>query len=243
VRKGALIMASFATAGRNWKCPACSSNVVLEPAEVSSGDFILLTPGAPKGPLSLIGQCVTCRVCREIVATVELSRVQIDPSGNPQKQNNGRYITNHCYSLVQLLPPATGVIYPSESVPESILRDYNEAHLIRDLSPRSAAMLARRCLQQIIRSFYDVSGEKTLHGEIMAISGKIDQPLFDALMAIKWIGNEAVHGDAEVVEVAGNDVDVVMGAIDWLIDATYMEKRRREQGLQRVMELKAEKSL
>lgn len=52
-----------------------------------------------------------------------------------------------------ILPQVTMKHYP-EYIPEQVLRDYEEANLILERSPKAAATLLRRCLQGMIHDFW-----------------------------------------------------------------------------------------
>jgi hypothetical protein len=94
------------------------------------------------------------------------------------------------YQTWQLVPAAKE--FPSY-IPQAILDDYREACFIKDLSPRAAATLARRCLQGMIRDFWNVRGKHSLADEIGAIEDKIDPLTKDAIDAVRKVGNIAAH--------------------------------------------------
>lgn len=64
-------------------------------------------------------------------------------------------------------------------MPGSVTEDYREAHLIRDLSPKASATLARRALQGMIRHFWGISKVR-LHDELVAIKDRCDPALYEA---------------------------------------------------------------
>lgn len=55
----------------------------------------------------------------------------------------------------QLVPQTTMKAFP-DFVPKAIRADYEEACLIRHLSPKASATLSRRCLQGMIRDFWNI---------------------------------------------------------------------------------------
>lgn len=55
----------------------------------------------------------------------------------------------------RLIPPSNAKVFPS-FIPQSLISDYVEACQIVDLSPKASATLSRRCLQGIIRDFWQV---------------------------------------------------------------------------------------
>ncbi|MBF0527735.1 MAG: DUF4145 domain-containing protein [Deltaproteobacteria bacterium] len=92
------------------------------------------------------------------------------------------------------------LIYPSEShgaipnadLPEEILRDYEEARTILNLSPRGAAALLRLCIQKLCRHLGE--NGKNIDHDIAALVAKGLNPLVQkSLDVVRVIGNEAVH--------------------------------------------------
>lgn len=77
-------------------------------------------------------------------------------------------------------------------MPGPIVEDYNEACLIRDLSPKASATLARRCLQGRIRDSWGLS-ENRLIDEIRKLSDKVDPETWAAIDAVRGVGNTGAH--------------------------------------------------
>lgn len=61
----------------------------------------------------------------------------------------------------KLLPDSIAKPQPNY-IPAPIRKDYEQACKIADLSPNASAVLARRCLQSMIRDFCNIT-ENTLH--------------------------------------------------------------------------------
>lgn len=102
-------------------------------------------------------------------------------------------------SAKPLAPPAFARLIPDsvskpqpDYIPQALRDDYYEACKIRDLSPKTAATLARRCLQGIIQDFWGISG-KTLYAEINELQTRIDAPLWGAIDAVRKVGNIGAH--------------------------------------------------
>jgi hypothetical protein len=72
----------------------------------------------------------------------------------------------------QLVPQSTAKVLPSY-VPGAIVKDYEEACAIKDLSPKASATLARRCLQGMIRNFWGIAKARLID-EIEALQDKAD---------------------------------------------------------------------
>ena len=101
-------------------------------------------------------------------------------------------------------PTSTAKQYPSY-VPDQIKNDYEEAYAILNLSPKASATLSRRCLQGMIRDFWDIHDKKNLCSEIDAIADKISPSARRALDATRKIGNIGAHMEQDVDKII--DID------------------------------------
>lgn len=72
---------------------------------------------------------------------------------------------------VTIRPKSIAYKFP-DYIPQAIRSDYEEACSIVNLSPKASATLSRRCLQGMIRDFFQVS-KANLFEEINAIKDKI----------------------------------------------------------------------
>ncbi|WP_234025873.1 DUF4145 domain-containing protein [Anaerococcus sp. Marseille-P3915] len=91
----------------------------------------------------------------------------------------------------RIFPASEAKKYP-DYIPSHILEDYTEAYDILELSPKASATLSRRCLQSMIRDKWDTN-EKTLYKEIDSIRDKVDSKTWDAINALRKIGNIGAH--------------------------------------------------
>ena len=101
-----------------------------------------------------------------------------------------------------------------KEVPASISNDYKEACLVEHLSPKAAAALARRCLQNI---FHEQGIEKdNLSQEIDEVIKKLPSHLSESIDSIRNIGNFAAHPTKSTN--TGLIVDVENGEAEWNLD-------------------------
>lgn len=124
-------------------------------------------------------------------------------------------------------------------VPDSIRQDYEEACSIQNLSPKASAALSRRCLQGMIRDFWSIKDKKTLHQEIIALSGKVDQALIDALLSMKSIGNIGAHPETDVnliVDIDTGEAKSLIQFLEVLVEDWYVARDRRTKVIQKVTE-------
>ena len=125
------------------------------------------------------------------------------------EENKGEYIyykshniyLSECYNCGKiavwihdrlLSPPKKGGAQPNQDLPEDVIRDFEEARSILDLSPRGSAALLRLAIQKLCVSL----GEKgrNIDDDIAALVSKGLNPLIQkSLDIVRVIGNEAVH--------------------------------------------------
>jgi len=82
---------------------------------------------------------------------------------------------------------------PHEDMPDDVVRDYNEARMVVEDSPRSAGALLRLAIQRLMEHL-DAEGG-TLNTQIgnLVEEGQISPRTQQALDAVRVIGNESVH--------------------------------------------------
>ena len=137
-----------------------------------------------------------------------------------------------------LVPASTAKVFPSY-VPESIRSDYTEACLIRDLSPKASATLARRCLQGMIRDYWKISKNR-LVDEIEAIKDRVDPLAWRAIEAVRHVGNIGAHMEKDVdiiVEVEPDEASQLVNLIEMLIHDWYIVRHERTKQFETVGEL------
>jgi hypothetical protein len=143
---------------------------------------------------------------------------------------------------LRLIPESAARVLP-EYVPAPIVRDYTEACLIVDKSPKASATLARRCLQGMIRDFFGVRKDR-LVDEIQAIKDKVDPLTWEAIDAVRSIGNIGAHMEKDInliVDVDEGEAQELIKLIELLIDDWYIARYNRQIQLASVMKIKAAK--
>jgi hypothetical protein len=95
----------------------------------------------------------------------------------------------------------------------------------------------------MIRDFWKIT-DKTLFREIEALKGKIDPMTWDAIDAIRGIGNIGAHMEKDInliVDVEPEEAQQLIGLIEFLITDWYVGRHEREQQKKRVIALGAAK--
>lgn len=123
-------------------------------------------------------------------------------------------------------------------IPIAIRNDYEEACAIKDLSPKSSATLARRCLQGMIRDFWEIK-ENTLYTEIQKLKDKIPATQWNVIDSIRQIGNIGAHMEQDINKIINIDpmeVERLIKLIEFLMEHWYINKHETELLYQDIIE-------
>ena len=142
-------------------------------------------------------------------------------------------------------------IYPDSSarrfpdyIPQQIRSDYEEACAIVDRSPKAAATLARRCLQGMIRDFWDIRKGRLID-EINALQDKVPAAQWAAIDAIRKVGNIGAHMEKDVnliVDVTPEEAQTLISMIELLLDKWFVARHDEQQLLARVVAISDQKT-
>ncbi len=105
----------------------------------------------------------------------------------------------------------------SDSVPPHLSEDYREACLVLPDSPKASAALSRRCLQNVLRDYFQIT-KPTLSQEIDEViaTGGLPSYVADAVDAIRNIGNFSAHPLKD--SNTGAIIEVEPGEAEWCLD-------------------------
>lgn len=220
----------------DWTCPNCGSHTTLQAPnyEFASHDYVVTTAKENEGirTTTAVIKCPSPK-CGKFTVDISASYYPL------RKFDTGRqYIAENAKPL-QAVGPGTFRFEPrvgqplSPFVPGIVKQDYEEACLIRDLSPKAAATLCRRALQGMVRDYWGISKGR-LADELKAIESKCDGDLYTALMSLKGIGNIGAHPERDinlVVDVAPGEVDELLELLRMLDAEWYVARESRKQRL------------
>lgn len=130
-----------------------------------------------------------------------------------------------------LVHPQSNYRHFPDYIPQAILNDYQEASMIVNASPKAAATLARRCLQGMIHDFWNIH-EKNLNAEISTLKGKIPSTQWDAIDALRKIGNIGAHMEYNtqlIVDVDPAEAQNLLQLIELLLDKWYIARHDEEE--------------
>lgn len=150
-------------------------------------------------------------------------------------------ITEEC---IPIYPKHSGKTLP-DYIPEQIRKDYEEACLIMYLSPKASATLSRRCLQGIIRDFFNIN-EKTLYAEIeKAVQQQsLTSQQRDALHALRELGNIGAHPENDVnviVDVEPHEAATMIKLIEFFLTEWYIHRYEADELLSGIVSINNQK--
>jgi hypothetical protein len=218
-----------------WTCPYCQRNATIESHGTSSREHIF-NNGNILGLLGIITEVIVCPnpVCREYAIFAALF---------PATEGSHRdYISAEDRKnpiLTWDLKPQSSAQTMPEFVPEPIKKDYEEACLIRSLSPKASATLSRRCLQGIIRDFWGIS-KRRLIDEVEAIKDKTDPLTWKAIDSVRKIGNIGAHMEKDInliIEVDDSEAGLLINLLEVLIKDWYIARHERELRLSEIISI------
>lgn len=213
-----------------WRCPFCNrEQTVTEAGRHAS--FADLTIGNADGPRRLVAKFVVCPdpACRKFSLTVSLHGLEV--SGN-------RAYTGKHLKTWNLVPPSRARSFPV-ALPRNVQDDYQEACLTIDLSPKIAAALARRCLSEMLRDYWQVQPGR-LVDEFRQIKGTADPLTWEAIESVRnsgMIGARFESEGAELLEAEPGEGQLLIGLIETLIQDWYVGREERRKRLEKIREI------
>jgi hypothetical protein len=218
----------------NWTCPFCGRHTTIAKERVSY-EVHRFDNASKYGRLSVRTSVVVCPNpdCKEVALKASMGPWTTSQFGITDEDPTREW---------QLLPEANVQQIP-DYVPSPIRQDYREAALIRKLSPKASATLARRCLQGMIRDFWGVSKNR-LKDEIDAIRDKLDSTTGDAIDAVRTLGNIGAHMEKDIntiVDVDPGEAELLLQLIETLIKDWYVTRHTRAERMAKLIEAAAAK--
>ena len=227
-------MSSFA-----WKCSFCDSSCTITDSNYEAEIHSFNLNNKFNEHLGLQTLVIVCPnpLCKEISIQASLHK------------NISRNIYTQDYNSPaqkkwNLLPQSGSKVYSTTIIPQVIINDYEEACLIKDLSPKASATLARRCLQGMIRDFWGVTG-KNLFEEIQSIKGKIEPEVWEAIDSIRSLGNIGAHMEKDIniiIDVEPDEAQLLINLLEMLFDEWYIATNKRKERLNKIKSLKESKT-
>ena len=220
----------------SWRCPYCNQIATLVTSNVSDGSHSFNNQNRD-GHSTLKSRVVVCpnSGCREY--TIEASLHRYRPAGT-----NAEVLDPIPEEKWRLKPQSAAKPIP-EYVPQPIRDDYKEACLIVDLCAKASATLSRRCLQGMIRDFHKISKDR-LVDEIKALKGHIDQQTWNAIDAVRSIGNIGAHMEKDIdtiIDVDPGEAALLIELIETLIEEWYVHPHDRNSKMDAIIAIASAK--
>jgi hypothetical protein len=231
---------------RNWVCPFCNRAQTLTHGQEFEGEYYINLAEHKFGEAGLFVQARACanKDCGEIALTVALTQ------GEATRDQFGSDYTSHDVIKAYKLRPETAAKPQPDYIPQAIRDDYYEACRIRDLSPKSSATLARRCLQGMIRDFSGIAKGRLID-ELDELSHGVNAgnapagvtpEAVDAIDHVRSIGNIGAHMEKDVNVLVDIDPGEVQVLIELLFEEWYVARESRRQRLAKVTAIGAQKA-
>src|SRR5487761_181118 len=224
----------------NGECPHCHHKVTITTDRRAISTHVM-TIDTSDGRLALESEFRVCPNpdCRKASLTAALYPWHWVQDGAGTR----REFSRTPLSEWRLIPRSNARRFP-DYVPQGIRDDYEEGCLIRDLSPKASATLARRALQGILRDFFDVKAGR-LVDEIKQVQEKMDLELWNAIEGVRKVGNIGAHMEHDInviVDVDSGEAQLLLELVETVIEETYIRRAERQARLERVAAIAAEKA-
>ncbi|MGB0919765.1 MAG: DUF4145 domain-containing protein [Alphaproteobacteria bacterium] len=216
----------------NWTCSYCGNYTTIVDENLSV-EWAALNANSSHGEgMALRVSSISCPnpECKRLTVAVILGqrewRSQI---------SSWVILPNRQLLHTRLLPESSAIPLP-DYVPAEIAANYKEACRILDLSPKASAALFRRCLQGIVRDFWDIPEGKrgNLGAELNFIKDKVDGETWDIIQGIRTIGDIGAHMDKNVdfiIDIEPHEAELLKELTETLFKSWYFERERKRERL------------
>lgn len=223
----------------SWTCPYCGQATTIMSVNYSAGSHTIDTAGSEYPDLTIKSYAIRCPNpdCEKLELRCKLYTNKHITVGMGKALASVDLVDSW-----KLMPQSIAKPIP-DYVPKAIRDNYKEACLILDLSPKASAAMSRRCLQGIIRDFWDIPQNKrgNLGAEISYIKDQVDPDTYESIKAVREVGDIGAHMEKAVdtiVDVEPEEATLLVQLIETLIDDWYVAKHKRaarNQGLRNVV--------
>jgi hypothetical protein len=206
-----------------WKCRRCECHLELQEQHRSRTTFQV---DNPKPHLLKIAWTVCPNLnCQEVTLVAKLCVGNNKPGAEFAHEKQ----INHWV----LLPERKAASFP-DYIPKHLVKDYQEACAIKTVSPKASAMLARGCLHGIVRDVWKTKSSG-LCDAINEIKDKITPEVWEALEALRKLGNIGAHSAAhssEMAPVKRNEVELMLSLLELLFTDWYVAREEKHKSLE-----------
>ena len=220
----------------SWRCPFCDQNATISPGDFHARTQYLEIANS-QGNIAFVSEFVVC-------PNPDCKKIALDAGIYPfsARTDGSRRIGVNAHQVWQLIPESNAKVYPSY-IPQAVREDYSEACRIRALSPKSAAALARRALQGMIRDFWSIN-QTNLKAAIDAIEENVDPLTWQAIEGVRTVGNIGAHMEKDIdliIEVEPQEAELLIGLVETLLADWYVARHDRDERMKAIVAIAAEK--
>lgn len=229
-----------------WRCPYCGQNATIDSNnEAEFFNFLGVTRTQKwknkNDDMIFITKIITCpnENCKEFSLEVEMHKA----FHNQNVYINFGLSKEKLLKKWKLLPHSMAKVFPNY-IPDNIKKDYEEACAILNDSPKASATLSRRCLQGIIRDYWEITDKNTLFNEIKELSAKgVDQNIIDTLQAFRSIANIGAHPEKDntIIDVEKKEAEELIKMIEMLFEEWYIAREERKRRLNNIKQINQNK--
>lgn len=223
-------MTSILYGPQSWTCQFCNRDTTLNTDDYDVAQIICETS---LGKDQLV-QIATLRCPNGACREHEIFLLIGDSGGSyfdqVAKASFQQYLKGSPISNIRVRPRSGARPMP-DYIPAAIREDYVEACLIESDSPKASATLSRRAIQGMIRDFWKIKDKRTLYDEIEALKGLVDPVAWDAIDAVRSLGNIGAHMEKDIniiVDVDPGESRLLIQLIETLIREWYVARHERE---------------
>ena len=130
---------------------------------------------------------------------------------------------------INIRPISQAKMFP-DYIPLAIRQDYTEACAIVYLSPKASATLSRRCLQGMIRDFWNIQ-ESNLSKAISQLEGLIPAQQWTVINGLRRLGNIGAHMEKDInliVDIDPCEAQKLIKLIEHLLEQWYINRHEQE---------------
>jgi hypothetical protein len=207
-----------------WTCPFCHHKAILHEDDMNADHHRRQTRKFGQVNVSSYFRECPNEDCNE----VEIMGVVVSHPSVPGQPKLGKRVW-------PLRPDSKAKPWPSY-IPEPLIADYNEACQIELLSPKASATLSRRCLQGMIRDFWGIKKARLID-EISALEEKLDTETWEAIDAVRKIGNIGAHMEKDInliIDVDSDEARLLIELIETLFEEWYVARHERQQRMSKI---------
>ena len=228
----------------SWTCPYCDRITTITDSNITRSNHPFFREFRDDC-FVLVTDVIICpnHDCQEYIITAVL-RKGFEGTRTSRNESGIYPVSDKDPVLFWSMKPQSHAKQFPSYIPKAIITDYEEACLIQNLSSKASAALARRCLQGMIRDFWKVN-ERNLFEEINAIEGKVDPQTWEAIQAVRSVGNIGAHMEKDInliIDVEPNEANALIRLVEILIKDWYIAKHERENALASVIGIGNQKS-